>query len=294
LKAAWGLTFRTGYWEDRRATRQFRDFLISIHGLDLSLWERMGYWDHEHYSAFSLFDGDRIVATANLYSMEMVVEGVRRRLGQFSGVGTSPEFRGRGLNRWLTERALESAGATHDGFFLFADRHAIPFYAKCGFVPVEETIATLSVTPPASAPGLRKLEPDNDDDLSLLHRLARQRSPVSDLLGVLNAELLMFHALYTLRDCAYYIPDLDAAVFFAVDSGTLTLFDVVSRKVPSFAELHPYISGTPHDEVRFFFMPDKMGVEPTRRMSLDDSNLQVLRNLRLPRPERLLPYVSRA
>lgn len=294
MKAAWGLTFRTGYWEDRRATRQFREFLISIHGLDLSLWERMGYWDHEHYSAFSLFDGDRIVATANLYSMEMVVEGVRRRLGQFSGVGTSPEFRGLGLNRWLTEQALESAGATHDGFFLFADEDAVPFYAKCGFVQVDETIAALSVTPPAGAPGLRKLDPGDDDDLSLLYQLARERSPVSDLLGAWNAKLLMFHCLYTLRDCLYYIPDLDTAVFFEVDSGVMTLFDVVARKVPSFTELHPYIAGTRHHEIRFFFMPDRMGVEPTSWTVLEDNHLHVLPPLHLPEPRRLFPYVSRA
>lgn len=294
MKTPEGLTFRSGYWRDGLAKRQFREFLISIHGLDLLLWDEQGYWDDEHYTAFSLFHGDRIVATTNLFSMEMVVEGARRRLGQFSGVGTSPEFRRLGLNRWLTEQALESAGTTHDGFFLFADRDAVPFYAACGFVQVEETIAALSTTPPLHAPGVRKLDPGNDDDLSLLYRLARERSPVSDLLGAWNAELLMFHCLYTLRDCLYYVPDLDVAVFFEVDGGVLTLFDVVARKVPPFAVLHPYLAGTRHHEVRFYFMPDKMGVEPTRWMALKDSNLHVLPSLRLPGPRRLFPYVSRA
>jgi hypothetical protein len=209
-------------------------------------------------------------------------------------VGTSPEFRGRGLNRWLTEQALESAGATHDGFFLFADQDAVPFYARCGFVQVEETIAALTVTPSACSPGLRKLDPGDDDDMTLLYRLARERTPVSDLVGAWNAKLLMFHCLYTLRDCLYYVSDLDAAVFFEVSDGVLTLFDVVGRRVPSFAELQPYLNGTPHDEVRFFFMPDKMGVEPTRWTLLEDSNLQVLPPLQLPEPKGLFPYVSRA
>ncbi len=151
----------------------------------------------------------------------------------------------------------------------------------------------LRVTPPACSPGLRKLDPGNDDDLTLLYRLARERSPVSDLLGAWNPKLLMFHCLYTLRDCLYYVPDLDAAVFFEVDSGVLTVFDVVGRRIPSFAELHPYISGTPHDEVRFFFMPDKMGVDPTGRRLLEGSNLHVLPPLRLPGSEPLFPYVSR-
>jgi len=120
MRSLEGLEFRSGYWDDRRATDRFKEFLVTIHGLDLSLWERKGYWDHANYRAFSLFEGDRIVATTNLFLMEMMVDGRRRKLGQFSGVGTLPEFRKRGLNRWLTERALEWAAPKHDGFFLFS------------------------------------------------------------------------------------------------------------------------------------------------------------------------------
>jgi len=294
LNSEWGLTYRAHYWDDLHAKELFKEFLLSIHGLDLSLWDEEGFWDDEHYTAFSLFDGDRIVATTNLFSMEMVVEGVPRRLGQFSGVGTAPEFRRRGMNRWLTEQALESAGANHDGFFLFADEEAVPFYAKCGFVPVEETIPVVSVAAPTPVPGLRRLDPGNRGDLALLSRLAGERSPVSDLLGVWNARLLLFHCLYTMRDCLYYVSDLDAAVFFEVDSGILTVYDIVGRRVPPFAELHPFISGIPHHEVRFLFMPDKMGVDPTRWTSLEDSGLQVLPPLRLPEPQCLFPQVSRA
>ncbi len=294
MNSKWGLIYRAHYWDDRRAKEQFKQFLISIHGLDLSLWDEEGYWDDEHYTAFSLFDGDRIVATTNLFSMEMMVDGVRRRLGQLSGVGTAPEYRGRGLNRWLTEQALRSAAPTHDGFFLFANEDAIPFYAKCGFVQVEETVATLRVTPPARSLSLRRLDPGDDGDLSLLDRLARERSPVSDLLGVWNPRLLMFHCLYTVRDCLYYVPDLDTAIFFEVADGVLTVFDVVGRSVPSFAELHPYISGEPHDEVRFFFMPDKMGVDPDGTSSVRGSGLHILPPLHLPGPELVFPYVSRA
>ena len=90
MSALEGLDFRSGYWDDRRAKDRFKQFLATIHGLDLSLWEQKGYWDHENYIAFSLFEGQRIVATTNLYSMEMQVEGRRCRLGQFSGVGTLP------------------------------------------------------------------------------------------------------------------------------------------------------------------------------------------------------------
>ena len=294
MRSLEGLDFRSEYWDDRRATERFKEFLVTIHGLDLSLWEQKGYWDHENYIAFSLFEGDRIVATTNLFSMEMMVDGRRRKLGQFSGVGTLPEFRKRGLNRWLTERAMEWAAPTHDGFFLFSDKGAIPFYDRCGFVPLGETISTLKVESPAAISGLRKLDPENDADLERIHRLACDRTPVSDRLGAWTAKLLMFHCLYTLRDDLYYVPDLDLAVFFRVEAGRLTLFDVVGKEVPSLADLHPYISELPHHEVRFQFMPDKMSVEPEGKSTLEDSNAHVYPPFRLSGPDLLFPYSSHA
>lgn len=294
MKTPEGLEFRSGYWDDPSATERFKQFLITIHGLDLSLWEQKGYWDHENYIAFSLFQGDRMVATTNLFSMEMLVGSRRRRLGQFSGVGTLPEFRRRGLNRWLTERALEWASATHDGFFLFADTEAIPFYHRCGFVPVRETLCTLAVEPPERRPGLVKLNPDNDADLERIHSLACRRSPVSQLLGVRTEKLLMFHCLYTLRDDLYYLPELDVAVFFRTERGCLTLFDVVGEEVPAFADLHPFLAAQPHREVRFRFTPDKMNVAPDKKVTLEDSNAHIYPPLRLPATDCLFPYVSHA
>jgi len=98
-------------------------------------------------------------------------------------VGTLPAFRRRGLNRWLTEQAIHWAAPTHEGFFLFADREAIPFYAKCGFAAAPESSFMLAVEPPVPRPGLRKLDPADDRDLHRIYRLACERSPVSDRLG---------------------------------------------------------------------------------------------------------------
>jgi len=290
-----GMTYRSRYWDDRRARNGFKEFLDSVHGLDLTLWEEKGFWDDDCYTPFSFFEGDRVVASGCLYTMEMVIEGRERRLGQFSGVGTLPGFRRRGLNRWLTEQALEWARPTHDGFFLFSSPMALPFYAKCGFMPIDQYAPTLAIEPPALRPGLLQLDMGNDGDLALIERLASDRSPVSDVLGVRNVKLLMYHCLYPLRDFVYYIPDLEVAVFFKIDRDRLTLFDVVGRNVPPFAELHPYLAGQPHREVEFRFLTDKMGLEPTGRRLLADCNAHVLPPLRLPEePDTLFPYSCQA
>jgi GNAT superfamily N-acetyltransferase len=288
------LTFRSSYWEDLSARDEFKKFLNSTFGLDLTLWEQKGFWDDDLYTPFSFFEGNRIVSSVCLYSMDMVIEGRQRRVGQFSGVGTLPQFRRRGLNRRLTEQAMQWASSTHDGFFLFATDEAVPFYAKCGFVPVQESAATLMIESPKPRKGLQKLDTQTDKDLERIYRLACERAPVSDVLGVLNPKLLMFHCLYTLQDHAYYVPDLDVVVFFKVDRERLILFDVVGRHVPSFSELHPYLAQQPHSEVWFEFMPDKMGVEATGWRTPEGNNTHIHLPFRLPQQNCIIPYVAHA
>ncbi len=294
MKAPGNLTFRHGYWADASARGAFKAFLLTIHGLDLTTWEEKGYWDDENYTAFSLFDGDRIVSSVCLYSMEMIVAGKPCRLGQFSGVGTLPPYRRRGLARWLTQEALDLSSAAHAGHFLFADDEALPFYQRSGFAPVTETGAWLKVTLPPPRPGLRKLDAANDRDLELVFRTARERVPVSDRLGGWNAKLLMFHCLYPLREHAYHVADLDVVVFFRIQEGRLDLFDVVGRRVPSFAELHPYLAGDDHREARFHFMTDKLKVMPSGRWSPIGNNAHIYGPLRLPGPEAFFPSTARA
>jgi GNAT superfamily N-acetyltransferase len=289
-----GYTFRHAYWDDPRARAAYQAFLVDIHGLDLGRWEQRGFWD-DRYVPYSLFDGERIVASVCLYDMDMVVAGRRCRLGQFSGVGTRPELRRQGLSRWLGEQAMRDAARTHEGFFLFADDGAVPFYQRCGFVPVEQQLQTIATpTLPAPRAGLRRLDPGDASDLALVYQLARERAPVSHVLGVLQPRLLMFHFLYTLQDCTYYVADLDVLLAFRVNGAELTLYDVVGREVPPFAALHPYLATRPHRAVAFHFVPDRMDITPTGARPVPGDNAHIDARLRLPGPGCAFPFVAHA
>jgi GNAT superfamily N-acetyltransferase len=297
-----GLSFRSHYWDDRPARDAFKRFLVRVFGLDLSLWEREGFWDRERYAPFSLFDGDQITASVCLYSLDMVIGGRRCRVGQFSGVGTLPPYRRHGLARWLTERALEWAAPSHAGFFLFATDEAVPFYARCGFVPVREGAPTVAMDEPRtklpsgagarSAP--RRLDPANPRDVALVYRFASEREPVSDVLGVLDANLLMFHFLYGLRDCAYHAPALDAVLFLRREGRRVTLFDVVARRVPPLSELCDCLPAHPNRELLFQFETDKLSIETFSRTPLPGNNAHVHPTLEMPLAGCVFPYVCRA
>lgn len=288
------LVFREAYWTDPAARRAFQRFLVEIHDLDLSAWDSAGYWD-DRYRPFSYFDGGgRVVSSVCVYSLEMVVRGSRCRAAQISGVGTSAARRRQGLNRRLTEIALEWAAPSHDFVFLFADDDAVPFYARCGFLPVEEQIPHVEVRPGDPRPGLRKLDLDTAADVELLLALADQRAPVSDTLGVINPKLFMFHALYQFPGGLYHVRDLDVAVAIKREGPRLTIYDVVGTRVPRFDELCPYLVSSETTEIDFYFVPDKLEIENPRWRCLRGNNLHDRGDIPLRDERFLFPFTSHA
>jgi ribosomal protein S18 acetylase RimI-like enzyme len=268
------LVFRESYWADLAAKEAFRRFLVEVHGLDLSAWESAGYWNDDHYGAYSYFDSEgRVVSSVCVYSLKMVVDGSACRAAQISGVGTLPEYRRQGLNRRLTEIALERVASDHDFVFLFSDPDAIPFYRRCGFQPVEESLPYVEVDPRVAKPGMRLLDLENPAHRSQVERMAAARTPVSETLGVLSPELFMFHALYQFSGRLHHLPDLDVVVAFRRDGTKLTVYDIVGPRLPRFNELYAYMASPGTTEIDFYFVPDKLAIETLRWRPLPDNHL---------------------
>ena len=131
------LTYRENYWDSLPLKQEFICFLTQLFGLDLSLWDEMGFWDNQ-YRPFSYFDDKALVANVCLYSMDMTIQGEQCRVAQISAVGTAAEYRRQGLSFKLMQKAIEWAADKHDFFFLFADDDAYPLYKKSGFQKVDE------------------------------------------------------------------------------------------------------------------------------------------------------------
>ena len=247
--------FKHAYWDDSVAKQEFIRFLNSIHKLDLTLWDSLGYWDN-NYRPFSYFREGHIISSVCLYSLDMAVEGRVCKVAQISGVGTLPEYRRQGLNRQLTERVIAWASAKHDFFFLFADHDAYAFYERCGFRRAQEHAACMNIDGMIACPGAVQLDMNKSAHRDLAYGIAQKRAPVSRSLGVLNAKLFMFWCLYGLRDCVYHIPELDVIVLCRRNNGILTLFDIVGPAMPTFDDLYPLIADCEDRSVMFGFMPD--------------------------------------
>ena len=280
---------RTQYWNDPVAKASFKQFAMDIFGLDFSDWDKAGFWD-KAFTAFSYFDGDEVVANTCLYLLPAIINGRKTQLAQISTVGTRADLRRQGMNRELTEIALDWAKGKQDGVFLFSDEDAVPFYERIGFSPQEEFLEVIDAKPVTSREGAIKLDPQSD--LAKIHDYAQNRVPISNKLSIGNEKLTMFHALYFLRDLIYEIPELDCFVACKRSEERLKIFDIVGKQIPSWKELHPFIADAGDREVEFHFHTDKLGLSAVRQIPLK-GNLPFVWNT-FPVKTPVFPYTSRA
>ncbi len=287
------VTFRENYWDSPERKRAFMDYLVRVFNLDLSLWDRLGFWD-DRYRPFSYFDHDKVVSNVCVYSMDMTVQGRCCRVAQLSAVGTLPEYRRRGLSRQLIRTAMEWANGTHDFFFLFADEDAFGFYAARDFRKADEYKTRISLSGESPRPGIVKLDMSKSDDIDRVYRIAAGRTPVSDILGVTNAKLFIFWCLYGLRDHVYQIPDLDILVLYKRDRELVTIYDIVGPIMPAFDDIYPYVCDPGDKAVEFLFMTDKLRVRDTEYIKVEGNGTHVHGKFPLESAPFIFPFTSQA
>lgn len=287
------LTLRENYWDSPALKSEFKRFMIELFGLDLGEWDRRGFWD-PLYQPFSYFDGDTLVSNVCIYTMSMTLDGNPGAVAQVSAVGTTPEYRRKGLSSELLRVALDWARERHDYFFLFADEGAFQLYEKFGFRPQDEYKARIAVTGRVPRPGLLKLDMSRAEHIAQAYRLATVREPVSDALGCVNDKLLMFWLLDHLADCVYYIPELDLLALLGREGGLLTVFDVVGTTMPTFSELYPFISHPDDHTVEFFFMVDKLKLGRFDLVKIAGHGTHVLEQFPVTGAQFMFPFTAHA
>lgn len=293
------LSYQENYWDVPELKTEFMSYLLGMFGLDLSSWDKLGYWD-QAYRPFSYFNGQSLVSNVCIYSLDMTVQGNKCRVAQISAVGTLSEYRQKGLSSQLTRKAIDWARDNHDFFFLFADEDAYEFYEKGDFRHLDEYKARISVSGMNAKPGLVKLDVKNQDHLRQIYRFASEREPVSDILGVSSKKLFMFWCLNPLKDYIHYIAELDILILFKRVGELTTIFDIVGKSVPPFSKIYPYLCGEigETDEtdgtVEFLFMVDKLDLESFDEMKIEDNGTHVRGDFPLEGSRFIFPFTAQA
>jgi GNAT superfamily N-acetyltransferase len=227
----------------------------ALYGADFRPWYTMGGWN-DRYIPYSFVDQTTMLANVSISTMELLINGKKKRGIQFATVGTLPEYRNQGLARELMEQVLAAYEASTDLFFLFANDTVLDFYPKFGFTRVEETIfsaAVSSITPQVKA---RKLNVATIADRKLIENLVEERMPVTEVFGALDYwHILLF---YLPHYSLWYLEQEHVLVIATIEEGSLHVYDIISKQAFSFRQILPFIVEKPVSTVYFYFTPDKI------------------------------------
>jgi len=263
------------------------DLLEAVFGLSFNLWRQRGCWT-EDYTVYALVEGQRVLASAGAYRMEMRVGRESRQVVQLGAVATRPECRGLGLSR----RILEAVLGQYLGLpcFLFANRSVLDFYPRFGFRRLPDTLLRLRCS---LKQGSGEMRPVPVDDPAVAAALA-ERACFSLVLDFPRAAPLhWFHYLYEYSENLYEIPDLGVVLAAERQGSTLTLMDVAARAPLTWDQIAPHLGFDGVEEICFGFNPDGLGAA-CQAVEVDDdaAALFVRGDLNLP-PGALIPWAAR-
>lgn len=254
-----GLTFRQDYFDDPAGWAALVRLLQDIFGIDIGPLQQLGGPDPTSMP-FGWFETTgELAANISAFALPFVINGrIVHAAGLQSGA-VRPQWRGRGLYRDLTVKALD--WCEQQGFeavILYTDKPSL--YEAYGFRSISlhryEGAAPAPSTPATPA---TPLSPTNANDLALLQSLLEARSPVSTTLSVTtNTAMFLINTQLDPDIRLSFLEDQQAAVAWKMDAaGRFSLLDVVAAEIPSLAAILGGLD-IASATVDVFFCPDKL------------------------------------
>lgn len=163
-------------------------------------WYEKGFWADE-YVLYSLVDNEKIISNVSLSKMKLMIDEEEVNGIQIGTVGTIPEYRNKGLSRYLMDLVLDKYQNSADLFFLFANETVIDFYPKFGFKQYNEVVYRSESDIPASDYSARKLNISSESDFTILTNLFSRRTSLTKLFGAVDYGFVtMWHVLNICKD----------------------------------------------------------------------------------------------
>ena len=131
------MEFIKGYMDIAQYRHALNDLTQAIFGFSFETWYTAGYFEGE-YIPYSYIENGEIVSNASVNIMKMVQNGQEKYYIQIGTVATRPEYRNKSLASNLIKKIICDYESIADGFYLFANIHAVDFYMKQGFQRLDQ------------------------------------------------------------------------------------------------------------------------------------------------------------
>ncbi|MEB2844862.1 GNAT family N-acetyltransferase [Rhizobiales bacterium RZME27] len=255
-----GLTFRQYDLDDAARRAALTALLYDIFGIDITPLDHLGGHDASSM-AFGWFDDDdRLIANLSAFTMPTMIDGRSVRAAGLQSGAVRPEFRGRGLFRDVTEKALAWCDAqAFEAVLLYTEKPAL--YEKHGFVVLPQS-RFLAEMPAVGGAGwsARRLDLHQPGDLALTRKMLATRTPVSKHFAVASqSEMFLLNAWLSDDVRLDYLVRLDAIIAWRFNrENTFELLDIVAQDIPALADILSAMGRTP-SRVAVDFVPDRLG-----------------------------------
>ncbi|NLS02003.1 GNAT family N-acetyltransferase [Rhizobium sp. P32RR-XVIII] len=254
-----GLTFRQDYFHDPVAWRALVSLLDDTFGIDIGPLQDLGGPDPTSMP-FGWFAADgALAANLSAFAMPLVINGRQINAAAFQSGAVRPPWRGRGLYRDLTRKALEWCESQEfEAIVLYTDKPSL--YEPYGFrsLPMHRHSGE-APRPNFTAKPAQPLDPRNSGDLALLQEVLRTRAPVSDVLAVShNAAMFLINTQLDPEVSLSWLDEEKAVIAWKQEEpGRFSLLDVVAKKIPPLGVILGGLGVAPA-QVDVFFAPDKL------------------------------------
>lgn len=200
-----------------------------IFGLHFEIWFATGCVDN-HYVPYVLMDGDKSVSSVGLCVTDMKWENEVKRCAQISTVMTDPEYRGKGLNKWLMEVVLNEWKSKCDMIYLYANDSVVKFYPKFGFVKSLEHQSYIDAQYIHNSHfKSRKLDMEKPENVALLIECFSCSNPFSSLTMTNNVSQVVFHCTSFLKNSVYFIDEYNAIVVGKQEGEVFVCYDIFTK-----------------------------------------------------------------
>lgn len=201
--------------------------------LDFDKWYQSGYWDNK-FIPYVLYDGNVAVSSIGICINNVIWQNTNKSYVQISTVMTLPEYRNRGLNRWLMEYVIKEWKDKCNTIYLLANDSVVDFYPKFGFEKFTEYDFSIPVRKIHGE--FRKLNINNAYDLDLVIKKYEISNPFTEL-KVINFSQFMFHCMNFVSDDIYYLEKYDAIAIIQYDGKKLICYDIFTESNGQLSEI---------------------------------------------------------
>ena len=259
--------------EEEFSRKSYFQLAEKIYNLKYEKWYQSGFMDNR-YKPYIIIYEDTAVSSVAVCINDIIRNGQRKRYVQISTVMTLPEYRNKGLNRYLMERVLNDWVDKCDAVYLLSNDSVVDFYPIFGFEEYKEFQYS---KPILKIPGAyRKLDIEVPEDWNLIIKSYKRGNPFTEL-KVDNLSQFVFHCIQFRMNDIYYIEQYDAVAVVKYDNNRLICYDVFADANLQLDDILGIMANDNTDYVCLGFTPELKAGCIVEESQEEDNHLFVLK-----------------